>query len=797
MYPKINGIIITISFSVLLSACGGGGGGNSPANPQGSGGETPSNAPEPIAPNLQYSYSNKNLSLDREKGQLLGQMILTDLLQADEFMWDAQAFHNFENETGMPDFKNYGDASVTEACPEGGTLTTTSKSAETKFTALYSNCVDDGITSNGVITLQFHNINYESNSYNAIYQFDKYTETSESEVVGYLDGYLLYSQAISDLNISVFESHLETIQPLTKEPYVSKLKFSAASGSNDEAQFYNLSGTIQTSEGVAILSLKDHKMLNSHYDEEDIGIHPEPTTSTYKDPEGNEFTLSAEFQRILSSVYIKDSASYFSRYTQSVEKNNNLLRGIATDDVINYSPYFAYTSPIDEPAYIHPGYFVDTNAFTFIELDVVQSFPINNRASINIDSLLQVSGAPDLYKFKITSSDENTFGSDGQQQVYLSTRKDFDSDGIADHEDEDDDGDGYYDDQDEFPLDFEEWEDTDLDGVGNNSDPDIDGDGYFNEDDLFPEEVMCANEYETVNGGCVFYSYGPNDVMASDRNGILYIMDDDLYMIQRWNSITGRLIIPVELDRGTTFDKMVYSESEDRLYMKYNTDISYIDNPSSSDKVEKFIDEGLQGSVDIQAMDDALFVTYGSRNSSSNWSVEIYDSNASIIESYSVSSNNAPINPLWNQTRFSMISGYNRTGASERFSRTDFSDNFSEHETLHIDVDQEEWDLEPYHISDTEIFTKNGRKISLQTMTETDPVSVPYSSVLFANSDYLVVEEAKYDGDYAVLYNHSNEKLAELKCDVDSIYKAIVTGDNVVIIHRPTNHTLRLTVMPL
>ena len=135
--------------------------------------------------------------------------------------------------------------------------------------------------------------------------------------------------------------------------------------------------------------------------------------------------------------------------------------------------------------------------------------------------------------------------------------------------------------------------------------------------------------------------------------------------------------------------------------------------------------------------------------------------------------------------------------SSDIFEEIYFSDNFSEHETLHIDVDQEEWDLEPYHISDTEIFTKNGRKISLQTMTETDPVSVPYSSVLFANSDYLVVEEAKYDGDYAVLYNHSNEKLAELKCDVDSIYKAIVTGDNVVIIHRPTNHTLRLTVMPL
>ena len=83
-------ICLFVASLSLLSACGGGGGGSSePGATPVDGGDTSGTMPELIGPNLQYSYSNEALSLERENGQLLGQMILTDLLQADEFMWEA------------------------------------------------------------------------------------------------------------------------------------------------------------------------------------------------------------------------------------------------------------------------------------------------------------------------------------------------------------------------------------------------------------------------------------------------------------------------------------------------------------------------------------------------------------------------------------------------------------------------------------------------------------------------------------------------------------------------------------
>ena len=62
--------------------------------------------------------------------------------------------------------------------------------------------------------------------------------------------------------------------------------------------------------------------------------------------------------------------------------------------------------------------------------------------------------------------------------------EDTDKDGIGDNEDEDDDNDGYNDTNDLFPKDYEEYYDSDLDGIGNNKDLDDDNDGYNDDVDL-------------------------------------------------------------------------------------------------------------------------------------------------------------------------------------------------------------------------------------------------------------------------------------------------------------------------
>jgi hypothetical protein len=61
---------------------------------------------------------------------------------------------------------------------------------------------------------------------------------------------------------------------------------------------------------------------------------------------------------------------------------------------------------------------------------------------------------------------------------------DTDGDGTGDTTDTDDDGDGVTDEDDQFPLDINEWLDTDGDGTGNNADTDDDNDKYSDTDEI-------------------------------------------------------------------------------------------------------------------------------------------------------------------------------------------------------------------------------------------------------------------------------------------------------------------------
>ena len=111
---------------------------------------------------------------------------------------------------------------------------------------------------------------------------------------------------------------------------------------------------------------------------------------------------------------------------------------------------------------------------------------------------------------------------------------DFDGDGVCDPIDEDDDSDGVQDDEDDFPMDPNEWMDSDEDGVGNNADAfpadgtewvdsdedgtgdnsdafvddpsewaDTDGDGTGDNSDAFPED---GSEWQDTDGD----GYGDN-----------------------------------------------------------------------------------------------------------------------------------------------------------------------------------------------------------------------------------------------------------------------------------------------
>lgn len=113
----------------------------------------------------------------------------------------------------------------------------------------------------------------------------------------------------------------------------------------------------------------------------------------------------------------------------------------------------------------------------------------NNDGDISADVV--ISGTVDtstlgtyLLSYDVTDAAGNAATTVTRQVEIIDT--DYDGDGIGDSTDQDDDNDGVNDNDDAFPYDESEWEDTDGDGLGNNQDTDDDGDGVSDDEDEFP-----------------------------------------------------------------------------------------------------------------------------------------------------------------------------------------------------------------------------------------------------------------------------------------------------------------------
>ena len=108
---------------------------------------------------------------------------------------------------------------------------------------------------------------------------------------------------------------------------------------------------------------------------------------------------------------------------------------------------------------------------------------------------------------------------------------DFDGDGICDPVDEDDDSDGVEDEEDDFPMDPEEWVDGDEDGVGNNADAfpedgtewnDSDADGVGDNSDVFPEDGTEWSDFDGdgVGDNSDVFIENPWEWSDSDGDGV-------------------------------------------------------------------------------------------------------------------------------------------------------------------------------------------------------------------------------------------------------------------------------------
>ncbi len=136
---------------------------------------------------------------------------------------------------------------------------------------------------------------------------------------------------------------------------------------------------------------------------------------------------------------------------------------------------------------------------------------------------------------------------------------------------DDQDGDGVPDNEDAFPNDPNEWEDSDNDGVGNNSDPDIDGDGVDNESDIFPDDPTESSDIDND---------GVGDNSDPDRDGDGISNDHETTVGTDPNDPTST---PPDLDNDGTPDSLDEDRDGDGVL---NSDDAFPDNPAESGDID-------------------------------------------------------------------------------------------------------------------------------------------------------------------------------------------------------------------
>lgn len=179
------------------------------------------------------------------------------------------------------------------------------------------------------------------------------------------------------------------------------------------------------------------------------------------------------------------------------------------------------------------------------------------------------------------NDDEDDFPLDGNEW------KDTDGDGLGNNTDTDDDNDGTTDEQDEMPLDFEETEDTDNDGIGNNADADddgdrladeyevligtdplnddTDGDGTNDGEDDFPGD---SEEWEDYDNDGI----GDNADTDDDNDGVLDEEDTDPHNQGPTIDISGIPLIPLKNQEITIDASSSYDEDGEVQSYKWLTD---------------------------------------------------------------------------------------------------------------------------------------------------------------------------------------------------------------------------------
>jgi hypothetical protein len=142
---------------------------------------------------------------------------------------------------------------------------------------------------------------------------------------------------------------------------------------------------------------------------------------------------------------------------------------------------------------------------------------------------------------------EEQAGSDPKDP--FSVPLDIDGDGIIDPFDPDIDGDGAPNENDAFPYDPYEWEDTDGDGIGDNADSDDDNDGVPDVDDDFPDD---PTEWEDTDGDGLGDNVDPDD----DNDGYSDIIEE-----QAGSDPKDPFSVPLDTDGDGIID--LYDEDDD------------------------------------------------------------------------------------------------------------------------------------------------------------------------------------------------------------------------------------------
>ena len=509
----------------------------------------------------------------------------------------------------------------TETCEGGGTVTVTVAGNGADLSLQYQSCVQNGITGNGRMALNFTNINSSARSFDYRLTYTAFSLSSGSRTQTQNGTTTIHTDSINGAHVHQIVLDLTRHDTQGSRTYTADTLTATirhAPGDYHGIEVTAAGGAIGVSErGFANVSFRpatnDIHLTGGAGSDVFVTLDGDVFGMRYKDAQGRaqEVTIPANCVGLLR-VFDDVNAAPIVGLVPNLTLNAGIVHAL---DLRNYV--------------LDPDFEAVEVAVEIVDGPTGHNLPVTKVGWARYEIAPGDSG---VFTVGITATDPSGAHSEGELAVTVNG--DSDHDGLLDNYDADDDNDGVADASDPLPFDPTETRDADNDGIGDNADADDDNDGVSDAQDAFPLDPACSSGSDGTGEECFLSAIGGFEALIVEA-GILHFVDPSEKVVYRFDPDADAFLAPWQLGtavpQSSVMTSAAYVPAHNRFYFGYdNGAITAVQPQTGTEQAFAVVPQGVRGLASggnfLVAQDDSgawathyVLAANGTVRSSAEW----------------------------------------------------------------------------------------------------------------------------------------------------------------------------------